>query len=845
MTQSRPLASPRLGRRFGFVLAALLLSGGCAARTAPAPDRTPIATPSPDARAPAGNSAEANPGTAAAIAAAATREPGAPPSRPTLGRLPWPTLAPLPTVPGQAAVPLRRLDHAGGEIGGVAVDRTRAYLTVGGRLEVLDVADPARPRRLGASALLSHLPLVGGGLGAGSALAARGGVVAAPTEGGLLVVDARDPAAPVETAWLPLDGKVLDLVGNDRVVAALTTLDYMGPAGVQLVDVADPARPRRAGFVELVGREARLWLDGDTLWTLTTPSWAAPAPASVAPSDEAALLARVAAASRTGRVDFATSGLRRLDLADPDRPRELAVDDLTLAAPGDTLPAFAVDGERLYYVEQDDSATDGRSHEVRVARIDRETGGLTPLGQWQEPGYLEVAWGWDLRVLGRQLLVRLPSDSGDGRRLQVLDVGDPAAPRRLPALDAALDAQSCQGNAAPAVGAGLLWLPCSDSLRAVDISEAGAGQELGRYTPLEAPRLREAAGRGSPQAVFAGPILWTVDDAPSPDPKGASYMLGGWQVDGPGVPRRVGALPLNGPADVLATDGHYLYAVGGRWGDVSVVDVRDPARPVALARLERGKERQAQCDRDEGEFRPCLGEVSAAATGKGRLLIGYRGLGPEGDIEVLDVFDPRHPRVLGWQDHPESYPSIVASMVAAGRTAWLRVESQVGASVERIDLPTAGSAASATSDYHGRAISYNSCLAVAGERAFVAQVPDKEHGPTAEAAAAEAPLELLALDADADGSLRSTAVITLSQSILAPDIDTSCRMAADERTLLLGVDSSWDRPSELTVVDVSDPTRLVVRGTYRGDSWPQPFALRDGIAYELSGNGLGRWAVEP
>ena len=131
---------------------------------------------------------------------------------------------------------------------GVAVSGPRAYVGVGGRLEVLDVADPAQPKRIGRSPLLS---------GRTGTVAVRGDFAFVDTNRAVTVVGLRDPSRPRPAAVIPMDGTVLQLAVLGDTLAALV-LYGEEPAGLRLVDIRRPEAPRPAAFIDLKGQVSGL-----------------------------------------------------------------------------------------------------------------------------------------------------------------------------------------------------------------------------------------------------------------------------------------------------------------------------------------------------------------------------------------------------------------------------------------------------------------------------------------------------------------------------------------------------------------------------------------------------------
>ncbi len=103
----------------------------------------------------------------------------------------------------------------GGPSYAVAADGTHAYVGVGPRLVVLDIADPAHPALLGRTGVL-------GGVVRDIVLAGGYAYVAAGSAG-LIVIDVSNPAAPVQVG-------AVDTAGDARGVALAGTHAYVADA---------------------------------------------------------------------------------------------------------------------------------------------------------------------------------------------------------------------------------------------------------------------------------------------------------------------------------------------------------------------------------------------------------------------------------------------------------------------------------------------------------------------------------------------------------------------------------------------------------------------------------------
>lgn len=132
-----------------------------------------------------------------------------------------------------------------------------AYVTgEAGGFEVIDLADPTRPTRVGTWSSGRQL----------SSLAVRGSHVAVVvghfgTPSLLSIVDVADPTQPRRVASLVVSGGFHDLLWTGTYLYAAG-----GASGVSVFDVGDPTQPRLVGRTTPLQFAYRLAADGDSLW---------------------------------------------------------------------------------------------------------------------------------------------------------------------------------------------------------------------------------------------------------------------------------------------------------------------------------------------------------------------------------------------------------------------------------------------------------------------------------------------------------------------------------------------------------------------------------------------------
>lgn len=490
-----------------------------------------------------------------------------------------------------------------GDVNGVAVAGDYAYVTdvtrdyvfpaePGEGLTVLDISDPANPRRVGGHPAISTPLTVSGGFGYAPAYSA-----------GLRVLDLSDPTNPREVGFYQEEGASIESVAVSGPLACVTIapVDYV--ARLAVLDVSDPASPRKLGEYKVTNYLGH----------------------------------RIALSGSRVLVADDSHGLLVIDIADPAHPRRIGGYDgrfFGVAASG-TVAWVADDDSCLLALETGKPAVlrqvggypaTGRTQQVRVADsrayvIDRTAGfEILDLSNPTEPGrlggystspyrvnHVAVAGGHAFLASGGAYL---GNQWVNGEGVVVLNVSNPANPERIgsyPDLGAVwrlavqggyayvLDSPDPPGvpDAVPARGMVVL-----------DVTEPAAPRRIGSYG--EGTWISDLALVGT-RAYLVGDTLDIVEVAtPStpvrlgrhqPERTGGiclavqePYAYVGWnkavevfEVSDPTNPRRVGRLPVNGLPARIAVAGDYALVAntGGVDGGAGLwlVDITDPMRP--------------------------------------------------------------------------------------------------------------------------------------------------------------------------------------------------------------------------------------------------------------------------
>jgi len=577
-----------------------------------------------------------------------------------------------------------------GQIGGPATAVTTAgdfaYVAIGARLEILDVAHWPDWRVVGATGALANRL---------DDLAARGGLLYAATDGGaLVVIDVRDPALPRRVGGL---GEVGPPSPNARASLALAERHaYVASTyGVRVVDIADPAHPREVSRVPFYAEDVaaagtHLWAAGGEagvrMFDMADP--AAPREVAAFPGWEAFQIALEGDFAFVAAVELEPSGffdgpssvvyatgLLVIDARDPGAPAEVAF----LGIPGAPL-GLAVDGPRAFVVSIDRSWPQGRAMAVvDVARPEAprwmatHAFGMRPVRGRSVPLHaagsrvflpaerrglemIDVGSPGDSAVVGQRApLAWSPSyatvDSqairaggrfawvaGGTSGLRGFDMADPARPREVTTLRPGWRAVGLE-----LAGDHAVVMAGAAGLRVVDLRDPERPAEVGRLTPSWQAVALRTAGRFA-YAAAGGYGLRVVDIADR------------------ARPREVGA--ADGDAWDVAVAGRYAYVAAGIDG-LSIYDVADPVRPRRVARLALPDEVEiVTVDITAGYVVAGGGNVNC------RTACG---------IWTVDVADPANPRVAGtslgetYLDMPRDVQATGTSLVVATLGGVLKV----------------------------------------------------------------------------------------------------------------------------------------------------------------------------
>ncbi len=454
-----------------------------------------------------------------------------------------------PTAPKRLA----KVNLAGDAIG-LKVVGNLAYVAAGGSgLHVLDVSNPASPVRLATL----------GGLGVVSSVDVAGNRACVVSSSGLEVLDVSTPAAPVRLAEMSLfipglgGGGVFipglpAIYGDVQIVDGLAYVVNFG--NLQLIEFGDPTQPRRLGYLQGGGDGKGVRVAGSTVYVgdatagLRVVNTRLAYPQTVTWTDNTVSIVPLDTPHPLGAT--ASSGLP-ITVRVAAGPATLANGQLTVTGPGTVSVVAEQPGDAAYL-----PVHAARAFNVRQAQLSLV--GLSPR---------PVAQGsaTDLQVAGNLAYV---TDQGlfDGTAfadggLRILDVSQPGAPVQVGRYTSPGSLQAVR------VAGSLAYLAAGPGgLEIVDVGNPANPRLLGSYAGSNLNAVWVTGDRAYATSSTEGLLVLDVSNPANP------FLLGSVLV---------------AQASAVEVSGNFAYVTttAGQNGAIQVVDVSDPAAPVAGARI--------------------------------------------------------------------------------------------------------------------------------------------------------------------------------------------------------------------------------------------------------------------
>jgi hypothetical protein len=496
--------------------------------------------------------------------------------------------------------------------------------------------------------------------GPSNAATAHAGMILSGIGPRLVIMDACDPAWPIELARSePLGGIVQDVAARDQFAYVA-----LGNGGLDIFDLGRITKPERIGHVELEGVAAKVLLQGDHAYVSAGAKGMSivdirdpRAPAVVGRFVDAAGDAVIATDIALGG-SFAyvvSRNLMQVDIRDPAHP-------FIARKVEDWADAVAVEGQRLYVATSEQGERGERFGHLRVYDLSVERGGprlIAALPVGDRARRIHVENGMIYHQGSSRLLV-LRHDGAGGLQL----LGAVATPDSVLNLDR---------------GGRWIWQAAGPAgLRAIDVAGAIDGaRSYSVFTSLShAERVTadpDVAGRIYVEDQGADPafgprhriLIVDTGDPAAPSPtivgaveatveKGAMIAHAGhlyvgapgetlriFDVRQPGAVREVASMvmppdPLSGrraPIWRIAIEGELAYLANDEW--IRVLDIGNPSAPrqVAAHRSSGGATDIAVLDQRAYLLGPSTGVNSNRPS-----------------LQVVDFFDLQDPLSFGTRD---------------------------------------------------------------------------------------------------------------------------------------------------------------------------------------------------
>lgn len=524
------------------------------------------------------------------------------------------------------------------------------------QLLVLDVADPSQPTLLG-----RYEPDPGGTFAgklfavkqAGHyAFVADQGVLSSTgssyIRGGLHIVDLSDPTAPRRVSGIN-SGTVNGVVvtGNNAYLAA-------GQTGLLIADIADPTAPRVVGSANLGG----FWVT------------------DVLVSEDRAYV-------ETG----VGNGIYIFDISNVRAPRQLG-----------TVPSFnsaAVAAKGPYLVRLDEfplwwDATPALRVVDCTSPSQPVIVGEYDINHFQDRIWLAMARGDQLHLYGR---------TSQGNVLETIDLSQSHNPHRIASATFGLGGSAAQDVK---VSGHYAYLADQTGLRVLDVLDPLKPQSVAEV--LVAPPGGWEIGESEVRRLeLHGHLVGIVEDWGVKGGLDRHSRLHLLDISNPAMPSRRGTYEYGGfISDVVLKGNHaFLSTYGVRMNDeffgggLEVLDLSSPGDPMLV------------------DIIPTEGLANAIATSGNLLLVGTSAIWNRpspGGIEVFDISNPSQPRRIGlWESDREWLPFYPRRIIVSGGLAWTLVDSR---GLRAIDISNPANPVAVT-DYLGGDIAP---FAMAGDR---------------------------------------------------------------------------------------------------------------------------------
>ncbi len=592
---------------------------------------------------------------------ASSQEPGVPPFK-TIDNGANATSA-------QQAHRMTLIGQIGGSTKAVAVQGDYAYLGVGPRIHVLNVADPAHLTLVGQSPVLP---------GVVNDLAASGGYLyVAAGEAGLRVVSVSDPTRPVEVGFYDTPGSATGLtVAGDHVFVADGTLrsgNQWVNSGLHIINVADPAHPVEVGVRATPGWSVRVAVAGSYayvgdqgIWDGSQTVGAGLHVVDITNLTNPLLIGSlevddVNAVVVSGNYAFiagGNGGMKTVDISDPAHPAPLATYG--------SMYAFdiAVQGNHAYIAGGmsglevvDISDPEHPIHQSGASIQGWAQGVFT----WGDKAYVAVEYGVGLRIFsvadpalttemgsyatkgwahGLALADNIAYIVAGGGILRVTDVTNPALPSDISSVS--YGHHAWLGRRVVVNGNWAYIAQPEQGLRTINVTDPTNPVPTGLYGSVRS--VQDVAVEGG-LAYLAG----------------ASAGLRIIDVSVPANPAEIGFFDTPGSANGVAIVGNRAYVADGSSG-LRILDVSTPSQPAEIG------------------FYDTAGSALAVSVAG-----NYAYIADAGGLRIVDVSNPAAPSEVGYS----AIAGYTQDVTVSGHYAYVASGSMGGVRMYDVSNPAA------------------------------------------------------------------------------------------------------------------------------------------------------------
>ncbi len=437
------------------------------------------------------------------------------------------------------------VNQIGGSNSAIAIEGDYAYMGVGPRLMVFDIADPTNPTVMGQTAVFR---------GTVRDITIQNNLAYIVTPYGLYIVDLSNPIAPVQLGFHAYDEY------QNRTVSVIENIAYVtsDDQGLSMIDVSDPTAPTELGVFadssfDIEMNEHLIYLAGEGLRILDISKPGQPEEINFYQTSERSY--RIIIEGDSAYVK-AFDAVLVLDISDPMNPVEVSnfrVDKAIFDfAVNDGLVYIVEGGRKLHIL---DSTSPSELRKISTYDLPHQTRSLAVKKSSVSSGvYAYLGWGG----------------------LGILDVSQPTNLKEVGRLDMMGDARgvsTIQPDSMAQKGTNFLLVGCKTGVCTVDISDLTDPFLTGFYnlSPYDTHDVK----------VVEDLAFVQIEPFAVAEERTSLIIL---DVSDPTAPRQISAYPYPGPLEVIDQK---AYIAAGEHG-LHILDISTPSNPQRLGLYQPG-----------------------------------------------------------------------------------------------------------------------------------------------------------------------------------------------------------------------------------------------------------------